>query len=204
MTLNPIGAEKARSLTSSGGLLIDIRPFEEYLQNHIRSSVSLQFEAGPGFGGRARDLLPLDARLVLIDDNSGRLSDAAAMLRGKGFTVHGYVSQVGLEDISQSTRTLDLADATGLLLINVADPGTKGYGDELFIPAESLWSRVSEIDTSADIGVLAGWGVRAAAAIGILENLGRGNPVFVRTLAAGSKPSTTASDQRIFRVGGPG
>ncbi|MCA1840442.1 MAG: hypothetical protein ABR507_05155 [Actinomycetota bacterium] len=203
MPISQLSQQRCTTLRSAGAIVIDLRAYAEHLAQRPRGSVSLQFEAGPGFGGRARDLLRLGSSLIIIDDGHQPIDDAAAMLHGKGFAVNGYVR---LEDSPQiiETKVVDVDDARDLELLNVADPGTIEVPNARFIPAEDLWTRVDSLQPNYRIGVLAGWGLRAAAAIGILEMLGFEDPVFVRTLPAGTKPRTTSADQRIFRVGGPG
>jgi len=68
-TLRRLTAARVRELLAGDALAIDLRPIGDYLVGHIHGSIPLLFEPGPGLGGRARDLLPLDARLVLLDDD---------------------------------------------------------------------------------------------------------------------------------------
>jgi rhodanese-related sulfurtransferase len=191
-------------LLERGGLLIDLRPIDDYLDRHVRGSVPLLYEAGPGLGGRARDLLPLDARLLLLQDADSPLEDAAASFRGKGFDVVGLIEGgVSAWPFSEVTSTPSVsADQwqENYELINVVDPGTIRSGPSLFIPVETLWTRTSELDPTFRYGVLAGWGVRAAAAVGILEKLGFTRLTFVRTRPIGATPPMAGPE--VFRVGG--
>lgn len=200
MDLRPLDLESARS-----GLLIDLRLIDEYLDRHVRGSVPLLYEAGPGLGGRARDLLPLDARLILLEDRDSPLDDAAASFRGKGFEVAGYfaggISAWPYIEVVQTPALPVESWEAGHRLLNVADPGTLPPGEALFIPAERLWQRATELDPTFHYGILAGWGVRAAAAIGILEYLGFRDLSFVRSRPEGARPPQAGPDS--FRVGGP-
>src|SRR5437660_6380291 len=90
--LRSLTAARARELLAGDALAIDLRPVGEYLAGHIHGSIPLLFEPGPGLGGRARDLLPLDARLVLLDDGTSPLERAADSFRGKGFDVVGTLA----------------------------------------------------------------------------------------------------------------
>jgi len=196
--------ERVREILATGGILIDTRAVDDYLAGHVSASISILFEAGPGFGGRARDLLPLEATLVLLTDPQIPLEEAAAMLRGKGLDVAGYADRTAFE-----TRTTPTTEGAldGFVLIDVKDPGTRplpGTGDVLVIPAERLWTDTGELEKSANVGVLAGWGVRAATAIGILEWLGFEHLTFVRTHPAGARPPTAGPENQIFRTGGSG
>lgn len=198
MELTALSMQRLSELLSRGALLVDLRPVDDYLMEHAKGSVSLIFEDGPGFSGRARDLLPLQANLVLIDDGAGSADHAAAMLRAKGFDVAGYSL-----DSNETTQTPQPAikDFQGVLL-DVRDPGAVVPEGATVIPVEWLWARAGDLDSTAEVGVLAGWGVRAATAVGILERLGFEKISFVRTRPVGSLPPTTASDPTIFRVSG--
>ena len=200
MPLTTLSAERASDLVSADAALIDLRPVGDYLSGHPRGSISLLYENGPGFGGRARDMLALSARLILCDDGTSDLENAAAMLRGKGFYVAGTT---GLKDHEQTTTPeADLEGSSHLTLIDVADPGVVKQTSVRFIPADNLWDEAASLDRSSDIGVLAGWGVRAATAVGILEHLGFAKVTFVRTLPVGSRPPSAGPERNIFRVQG--
>lgn len=206
MDLRPLGPDVITRILKEGGLLIDLRPIDDYLRFHFSGSIPLLYEDGPGLPGRARDLLPLDARLVLVEDEQFGLDDAAASFRGKGFDVVGYLpdgvhgSVAGALNLV-STPDIAIDEAGSLVLVDVADPGTVPQLGVSRIPAETLWLRAREIDSRSDVGVLAGWGVWAAAAVGILEKLDFSPVSFVRTRVRGAVPPTAGPE--VFRVGGP-
>ena len=205
--LRTLSAARVAEILAGDGLVVDLRPIDTYLAAHIRGSVPLLYEAGPGLGGRARDLLPLDARLIVLDDGASPLDRAVDSFRGKGFEVVGAVA--GDPETwpggPVATPVVALTDAPGTLaLIDVADPGTvvpSEYGVGARIPAELLWDRAGELGRTMQLGVLAGWGVRAAAAVGILEKLGFSSVTFVRTRPAGQVPPMAGA--AVFRAGGP-
>jgi len=198
---------RARELLAGDALAIDLRPVGEYLAGHIHGSIPLLYEAGPGLGGRARDLLPLEARLVLLDDGVSPVERAADSFRGKGFDVVGVLTG-GVRawaDPLVTTPVIQLADTPDVLaLINVSDPGTvlpPGQGVGASIPVERLWDKAGEQGRNWDLGILAGYGVRAAAAVGILETLGFTKLTFVRTRRPGERPPM--APPVVFRAGGP-
>lgn len=207
MPLLTYSENKARAAVEGGTILIDLGPVEPYLTSHIHASVSVLYEQGPGFGGRARDILPLDGHLLLIRaaDGGPSLDHAAAMLRGKGLDVIGCVEQGGSWPMTRA-RTASLDDVLGTMpLLDVRDPGTMAPEGTPVMPVERLWARAGDLDKNAPLGVLAGFGVRAASALGILELLGFEKLTFVRTLAEGSVPNTASQhESTIFRAGGVG
>lgn len=206
MDIRSTAPEKiAEVLTRQGGLLLDTRAPDDYLAAHIRGSISMLYEAGPGFGTRARDLLPLDAPLVLVEDPDTPLDDAARRLRGKGYDVVGYLAhETPWKGEVVTTEEMELSRAKGALkVVDVYDPGTQQRDlADIAIPAERLWERYGELDTDYPLAVLTGWGVRAAAAVGILESLGFSKVSIIRTRAKGEIPAMAGDD--VFRVGGPG
>jgi len=206
-TVRSLTVARAREILAGDALAIDLRPIGDYLAGHIHGSIPLLFEPGPGLGGRARDLLPLDAPLVLLDDDVSPMESAADSFRGKGFEVVGALAG-GVNawpDPLVTTPVIQLADAPDVLaLIDVFDPGTAlppGHGVGASIPVERLWEESGVLGRTWDLGVLAGYGVRAAAAVGILEKLGFTKLTFVRTRRPGERPPT--APPIVFRAGGP-
>lgn len=204
----PLPIEKIRRLLSEQqGLLIDIREVDDYLAGHVRGSISNLWEAGPGFATRARDLMPLDSPMIMIEHPDLPTEDAAQRLRGKGFDVVGTFAG-GVEGWPEpaevvATTVIGFDDLPGdLFYLHVYDPGTEAHQSPFRIPVERLWERFGEISGYERIGVLAGFGVRAAAAVGILERLGIPEVVFIRTRPEGDRPRMAGPE--VFRVGGPG
>src|SRR5947208_1159137 len=71
----------------------------------------------------------------------------------------------------------------------------------LYEAGPGLGGPAAELQPPGAIGVLAGWGVWAAAAVGILEKLGFRKITFVRTRRPGEKPPQ--AEPVVFRAGGP-
>lgn len=175
-TLKKLDFEDARAAVAGGAAFIDLRPTRDYLQSHIPGSIALLYEAGPGLPSRARDCLPLDLSFVLMDGPRVDYANAAAALRGKGFSVLGVV-----EDALARWRSAGGSLATTEVLhappnpdvtLDVGDPGATAPSGAMSIPVESLWSRLDELEGVERIVVAAGYGVRAAIAVGLLERAG--------------------------------
>src|ERR687892_1863451 len=88
-TLKQLSFDYALAAVDAGAAFVDLRSVDAYLEVHIPGSIALLYEFGPGMASRARDCLPLDLPLVLLDDGGSDLMNAAASLRGKAFTVLG-------------------------------------------------------------------------------------------------------------------
>lgn len=172
-TLKTLGIDLADAALEEGAAFVDLRPIRDYLDVHIPGSLALLYEFGPGMASRARDCLPLSLPLVLLDDGTSDLMNAAASLRGKGFTVVGRLeggltrwAEVHGAPASTEAVTAAAEDAT---ILDVSDPGAPDATDAITIPIERLWTRVHELDGKGPVVVCAGRGIRAALAVGILE-----------------------------------
>jgi rhodanese-related sulfurtransferase len=176
-TLRELPFAVALQAVDEGGAFLDLRPVDAYLEVHIPGSLNLVYEWGPGMAGRARDCLPLGLPLVILDPGEVDCSHAAASLRGKGFTVLGSVSDginkwAAERGVPKSTEVLRGSDAPDGTILDVGDPGGGHSPNWLHIPSDRLWSRLDELSQATPIIVAAGYGVRAALALGVLEHNG--------------------------------
>jgi rhodanese-related sulfurtransferase len=187
-TCKELDIDDALHLVDDGAAFVDLRPTSDYLEVHIPGSLALLWEFGPGMAGRARDVLPLSLPFVLCDENTVDATHAANALRGKGFTVLGKVSDAvngwasSASATPASTEVITGAARPQGTLLDVGDPGVRGDSEpDLHIPLEGLWNRAQELDSSNRVVVVAGYGVRAAVAVGILERHGAQDVAFWRT-----------------------
>jgi rhodanese-related sulfurtransferase len=183
--LRELDFDAALSHLDAGAAFVDMRPQQAYLDAHVPGSLALPYEFGPGFAGRARDCLPLGLSLILLDLGSGNLANAAAALRGKGFNVigsvadgiNGWASRCGAP---ASTEIIEGDRASGGIAIDVGDPGAGRCEGSRKIPLERLWTEGADLKDAPRVVVVAGWGVRAALAVGILERNGVQEVAFWR------------------------
>ena len=186
-TLKKLEFSHALDRIDEGAVFIDLRPTEAYLEVHVPGSVSLVYEWGPGMSTRARDCIPLSTPLILIEDESVDMVHAAASLRGKGFEIEGVVDDAVNNWVASggkpaSTEVLTGKEPPGGLLLDVADPGAKAPEGATRIPADLLWKRSEEFAAERRVTIVAGYGVRAGLAIGILEHAGVRSTLFWKTL----------------------
>jgi rhodanese-related sulfurtransferase len=182
-TLRTIDLDEALELVDSGAVFLDIRGVDSYLDVHIPGSINVLYEFGPGFNSRARDCIPLEVPLILLDLGAGDLMNAAPALRGKGFDVLGKVED-GINRWASKRGTPGSTEIVserpdGAVVLNVNDPRAATEDADLTIPIEELWARHEEIEGQR-VAVIAGAGVRAAIAVGILERAGH-DVVFWKT-----------------------
>jgi rhodanese-related sulfurtransferase len=201
-TLRNLPFDEALSYVDAGAAFIDLRRVDAFLEVHIPGSLCLLYEWGPGMAARARDCLPLDLPMILMESDSagpyphgaaerahsGGVASAghsdsidyvhaAASLRGKGFTVLGSTSDpinqwAAARGVPASTEIVHKTVPGSGTVLDVGDPGAESMPDSVHIPIEALWSRVDELRGADRVAVLSGYGVRAALAVGILERAG--------------------------------
>ncbi len=176
-TLQHLSLTDALHHVDTGAAFADLRDVPSYLARHIPGSLSLLYEPGPGFQSRARDCLPLDLPLLLLHQDGIDMVNAAASLRGRGFSVPGSVTD-GIEEWSRSRGTTAVTEVyrgpqpRDLAVLDVSDPGVGDLSDVHRIPVEQLWDRVEELAGEPRVVVASGYGIRAALAVGILERAG--------------------------------
>ncbi|MGH2788087.1 MAG: rhodanese-like domain-containing protein [Actinomycetota bacterium] len=178
-TLLNLEFDEARAAVDEGAIFVDLRPSLDYLDVHIPGSIALLYEFGPGMAARARDCLPLDVPLVVLDDGVSDCPHAAASLRGKGFRVLGAVDDAinkwaAVASVS-STEVVTGETAPPATVVDVGDPGAEPFSEAMVVPIERLWARAGELAPKAPLAVVSGFGVRAALAVGILERAGAGD-----------------------------
>lgn len=177
-----IGIDEAQHLVEEGAAFVDLRPTAAYLDVHIHGSLALQYEFGPGMAGRARDCIPLEVPLVLLHHGGLDVTEVTAALRGKGFAVLGYVND-GLtawgnaNGAPASTEVVKGSSAPAETVLDVGDPGVRIYPGARLITVEKLWTRTDEIEGER-VAILAGRGVRASLAVGMLERAGVEEIIF--------------------------
>ena len=176
-TLKRLGFDEALEMVERGGAFFDLRPTAAYLEAHVPGALDVVYESGPGMATRARDCLPLSIPYVLLDLGHGDLNLAAAALRGKGFNVVGSVQDslnqwAGKGHTIASSEVVTAPEPPPGTLLHVSDPGATAPEGAVTIPADDLWPRCGELDRGGRVVVVAGWGVRAGLAVGILERNG--------------------------------
>jgi rhodanese-related sulfurtransferase len=176
-TVKQLTFDEALEVVEMGGALVDLRPTSAYLDAHVPGSLDVVYESGPGMATRARDCLPLSIPYVLLDLGYGDLALATAALRGKGFSVVGWVGDALNQWAGKGRRIGSTDVAAGAApppgtLLHVNDPGATAPEGAVTIPADDLWPRCDELDRAGRVVVVAGWGVRAGLCVGILERNG--------------------------------
>ena len=177
-TLKTLDLDEALALVAEGAAFVDLRPTDSYLDAHIPGSLGLLYEAGPGMAARARDCIPLEQELILLADDFAHMGNAAAALRGKGFSVLGQLPD-GLRAWSMARGTPASTEfhtgdtAPDGTLLDVGDQGGQRDPNALRVQVETLWRRTDEIPDDRPVVLLSGYRLRAALAVGILERSGR-------------------------------
>lgn len=170
--------EAAEHHVAEGASYVDLRPVREYLDVHVPASLSLQYEFGPGLNTRARDCIPLSVPMVLLDHGGVDMEYVTSSLRGKGFAVLGLVPD-GLRRWGEtfgspaSSEVFEGDQVPEGLILDVGDPRVVLHEESKFVSIERLWDRAGEFAGHDKVTILAGVGVRAALAVGMLERVGQ-------------------------------
>ena len=185
-TLRRMDFEEAVAQVDAGAAFVDLRNIDSYLDVHIPGSLALLYEFGPGMASRARDCLPIEMPLVLLHEGGVNMSHAAASLRGKGFAVLGEVHDAinawaRTRSSPASTEVVRSPHAPAGVLLDVGDPGAARVEGAVSVPVERLQAGVGELEGASPLVVAAGFGVRAALAVGWLERTGRRDIIFWRS-----------------------
>ncbi len=176
-TIKRLDFARALAHVDAGAVFVDLRPLDSYLEVHIPGSLALIYEFGPGMAGRARDCLPLHLGLVLLERDDIDMRNVTGALRGKGFEVAGTVAD-GINGWARargaptSTDVVRPGEQPEGLLLDVGDSGASHQGGARRVPVELLWDRAGEFAGKGPVVVTAGYGVRAALAVGMLERAG--------------------------------
>jgi rhodanese-related sulfurtransferase len=176
-TLKVLPFDEALEAVDRRAAFVDLRSAEAYLEVHIPGSLCLLYEHGPGLASRARDCLPLDLPLVLVDAEDLDMDHAAASLRGKGFTVLGRVDDAinrwaDSRGVPATTEIVQGTLAGEGTVLDVCDPQAPYAEEAVRIPIDQLWHRIDELEGATRVAVTSGYGIRAALAVGILERAG--------------------------------
>lgn len=187
-TLKALDFHDALGLVDDGAAFVDLRPTDDYLEVHVPGSLDIVYEEGPGMAMRARDCIPLDIPLIVIEDPESDAVHAAASLKGKGFVVAGSVTDAVNRWVSNggkpaSTEVVTGRDLPGGTVLDVADPGARipDAIDSTRIPVDGLWHRAPDLADEKRVIVAAGYGVRAGLAVGMLERVEVREIVFWKT-----------------------
>lgn len=182
-SLRSLDIDRAEAQVTAGGAYIDLRQVQDYLDLHVPGSLSLEYEFGPGLPGRARDCIPLHVPFVLLQRRDLDMTRIAAAFRGKGFAVSGLL-EGGIEAWAEaredpaSSEIYEGTEAPTGTVLDVGDPGVRILAGARFISIERLWERAGELRDEDKVVVPAGRGLRAALAVGMLEQVGVSDPVF--------------------------
>ena len=181
-SVRAIDIDEAGAHVEGGAAYVDLRPTDAYLDVHIPGSLALKYEFGPGMAGRARDCIPLEVPFVLLHHQGLDMAEVTAAFRGKGFTVLGYIedglTQWGhVHGAPASTEVVSGTTPPADFVLDVGDPGVRIYPDAKVISVEKLWTQTDEVQADR-VAILAGRGVRASLAVGMLERSGASDIVF--------------------------
>jgi hydroxyacylglutathione hydrolase len=208
-TFRAIEPTDAASMLAEGCIMVDIRNTVDFGRGHVRGAVNIPF-VDPQFCGRAEQILPLGATIILFDedipdtlhDDTADIEQAAAVLADAGYShIAGYVDGglsawqcAGLPLVAIQPRQATPAGVASMLadalpgtvqLIDVREDWEWEQGHlpgAMHIPLHQLERRLHEIEHCRPVVVYCRSGMRSRSAVVMLEQCGHS---MVMNLAGG-------------------
>jgi len=191
-TLAPLSASQVKSSLDEGGLVLDVRPSDQFAAGHVPGSINIALSGQ--FASWAGTLLGLSSRPVLIAESAEQLSEARTRLARVGIeNLKGYLDggiagwrQAGFPLAKTPQITVqDLRQRLGSRPLRVLDVRREpewqaGHiEDAVWWPLDNFKISPPEIDRDGAIAVHCKSGYRSMIACGLLQRAGFSNVVNV-------------------------
>ncbi len=189
ITENPplvtLDRETIKRAVADGTILLDVRPSDAYLEEHIPRSVHVAL-SGAKFGTRVGFVLPSTAQLILVVDNPEQAQRVADSLRVVAFdNLLGTTDLAGWKSAGGETagtartapadlqKRLERGDDVRVLDAREPNEWEDGHiGGATFIPYRELPQRMGEVPVGAPLAVICGSSSRSPIALSLLERGG--------------------------------
>lgn len=181
--LDPVEVD---SLLSSGGIVVDTRPFGEYALGHLPGSLSIPLH--DDFPGTCGWLVPYERPIYLVAVDGDEAVEAARDLAFIGMDrVSGWLGPPALDRWSSTHGPLGTADEmtwaeaersrkeSGAMLVDVRGLASWKQGHvsgAQHVPFGSLHARVSELPRERPVVLYCQRGKRSAVAVSVLQSEG--------------------------------
>jgi glyoxylase-like metal-dependent hydrolase (beta-lactamase superfamily II)/rhodanese-related sulfurtransferase len=200
--LTPHGFEAA---IAAGALAVDSRTNEQFDEAHIPASISAS-AYDTGFATKVAQVVPVDARLLIVAASDGNELEAAELLAAVGLQVSGFlgggmtawraeerpVQRIEAIDLDELARRLDDGTAPAVLDVRGEAEWERGHiPDSIHIPVAELLERLDELPRDRSIATICKAGKRSGLAASILQREGFDGVVHV------SRGSAAAWQQRL-------
>jgi glyoxylase-like metal-dependent hydrolase (beta-lactamase superfamily II)/rhodanese-related sulfurtransferase len=200
--LTPHGFEAA---IAAGALAVDSRTNEQFDEAHIPGSISAS-AYDTGFATKVAQVVPVDAKLLIVAASDGNELDAAELLSAVGLQVSGFlgggmtawraeerpVQRIEAIDLDELARRLDDGDGPAVLDVRGDAEWEQGHiPDSIHVPVADLLGRLGELPRDRRIATICKAGKRSGLAASILQREGFEGVVHV------SRGSAAAWEQRF-------
>jgi hydroxyacylglutathione hydrolase len=181
--LTPHGFEAA---IAAGALAVDSRTNEQFDEAHIPASISAS-AYDTGFATKVAQVVPVDARLLIVAASDGNELEAAELLAAVGLQVSGFlgggmtawraeerpVQRIEAIDLDELARRLDDGIAPAVLDVRGEAEWERGHiPDSIHIPVAELLDRLDELPRDRAIATICKAGKRSGLAASILQREG--------------------------------
>lgn len=171
-------------IESFDGVVVDVRPIEEYGAGHIANSINIGL--GGQFASWAGTLVPIGTPIALVAKTIEQVDEAITRLARVGHeTVTGHmlidyhpgglgeIKQVPVERVNELIKT-----ASDIQFVDVRRPSEHSGGHApgaINIPLDKLADDIEKLDPKKATYVICQGGYRSSIGTGILENAGFDN-----------------------------
>lgn len=178
--------ERVLELQRDGAVVLDTRQAQDFAAGHLPGSINVGLDGR--FAEYAGDVLAPDERIVLVSDEGSEL-EAKVRLARIGFdSVVGYLERptaamvdhpeinVRASRLTASELAGRMADLTGLVLVDVRNPGEVAASgvidDAVCVPMPRLTSDLATLDPARPTVVYCAGGYRSSIAASVMRRAG--------------------------------
>jgi hydroxyacylglutathione hydrolase len=185
--LSPRGVELA---LDDGAILVDARTNEQFDEAHIPGAISAS-ASDTGFATKVAQVVPQDARLIVVAASNGYELEAAELLGSVGLGVAGFLEggMTAWRAEARPVARIEMIDPDDLaqrrddvVVLDVRDPDEFAEGhipDSVHIPYGELAGRLSELPTDRPIATICSGGKRSGLAASVLQREGFDDVIHV-------------------------
>jgi rhodanese-related sulfurtransferase/glyoxylase-like metal-dependent hydrolase (beta-lactamase superfamily II) len=183
---SPASPLEVEAAIGDGAVVVDARTNEQFDEAHIPGALSVS-AYDTGFATKVAEVVPADARLIVVAASDGYEIEAARLLASVGLRAESYlhggmtawrleergVESIEMIDVAELESRMDTGEVT---LLDVRGPSEWEEGHipgSLHIPYQDLAERVGELPGEHQVATICSGGKRSGLAASILQRAGR-------------------------------
>jgi glyoxylase-like metal-dependent hydrolase (beta-lactamase superfamily II)/rhodanese-related sulfurtransferase len=183
---SPATPLEVESEVADGAIVIDARTNEQFDEAHIPGALSVS-AYDTGFGTKVAEVVPADARLIVVAASDGYEMEAAQLLASVGLRAECYlqggmtswrteerpVESIEVIDPRELESRMDTSDGLTVLDVRGESEWEEGHiPGSLHIPYQDLAGRLGELPEGGEVATICSGGKRSGLAASILQRAG--------------------------------